>query len=480
MLDVTLDVLGVLFFLFAVFREIKYAKRRKKKRKALRELDSFIVDVRHFFYQSGLASWAVREATGSCGPELAPYAERIAEAVESGEENGVLAMLEGCIVGKYLKIFYLLMSNVEEYGDPGGDGGVLSKLLEIRMDISTEQRLIVKKGHLFMGLVMTTAVPILTMPAIVSWACQTLPQLSDFYHGKVGILVRIAIMIATMLSYSAVVSLREGRDLTSRVHRAEHYITERTFIGKLIERVIVKNYTRALRHTDMLRRLGEKINVNILYFRQFQASVLGLVLIALVYSDSRVLEESGIGDIALFLIVPVICFFMPLVGMKLKKILSSDSLEEEIAELQLAASMLSDTGGMTVMGMLEVMEQFSRQLAPSISGCINDCAISEENALEKLGALEINPHFSRIVESLAAADDLGLEGAFEEINDDRKKFREYRDQENEYQIEDKSKLAMMLAILPGLLILFVYLLIPFMSEALGLFDSYALSLEESL
>ena len=84
------------------------------------------------------------------------------------------------------------------------------------------------------------------------------------------------------------------------------------------------------------------------------------------------------------------------------------------------------------------------------------------------------------MESLAAADDLGLEGAFEEINDDRKKFREYRDQESEYQLEDRSKLAMMLAILPGLLILFVYLLIPFMSEALGLFDSYALSLEESL
>ena len=480
MLGIALDVLGVLFFVFAVFREIKYARRRKKKRRALKELDGFIVDVRHFFYQSGLASWAVREATQSCGPELMPYAERIAEAIESGEEMGVLGMLEGCIVGKYLKIFYLLMSNVEEYGDSSGDGGVLSKLLEIRMDISTEQRLIVKKGHLFMGLVMTTAVPILTMPAIESWACQTLPQLSDFYYGKVGILVRIAIMTATILMYFAVVSLREGRDLKTRIHRAELYLTEKTFVGRLIERVIVKNYTRALRHTDLLRRLGERINVNILYFRQFQASLSGLVLLALIYSDERVRSDSGIVDVFVFLAIPAVCFFMPLVGMKLKKVLSSDNLEEEISELQLAASMLSDTGGMTVMGMLEVMEQFSQQLAPSISGCINDCAISEENALEKLGAAEINPHFARIVESLASADDLGLEGAFEEINDDRKKFREYRDQESEYQLEDRSKLAMMLAILPGLLILFVYLLIPFMSEALGLFDSYALSLEESL
>ena len=69
-------------------------------------------------------------------------------------------------------------------------------------------------------------------------------------------------------------------------------------------------------------------------------------------------------------------------------------------------------------------------------------------------------------------DEVGLELAFAEVGAEIVNFKEDRKLERQMMLDDEVTLGTILAVIPGGLILFGYLLIPFMYKAMTQFNTY--------
>ena len=71
-----------------------------------------------------------------------------------------------------------------------------------------------------------------------------------------------------------------------------------------------------------------------------------------------------------------------------------------------------------------------------------------------------------------AVDEAGVENAFEEVTAQITSFRESRELDRTILMDNNVLLASLLAVIPGGLVLFGYLLIPFMARAMTMFNDY--------
>lgn len=155
------------------------------------------------------------------------------------------------------------------------------------------------------------------------------------------------------------------------------------------------------------------------------------------------------------------------------KLFAETRMHEETVRFQsLIAIELAGTGA-TILSLLELMESFAGIFQKNISKCIASYVTRDKDAVTIMKEETAYIPFRHLAECLEAADDIGTGAAFEELTSDIKRVRKDNEQQLLLLLEDRAVLGMLLAVLPGMVILFGYLLIPFMMNALTMFESYA-------
>jgi hypothetical protein len=147
-------------------------------------------------------------------------------------------------------------------------------------------------------------------------------------------------------------------------------------------------------------------------------------------------------------------------------------MEDEVIQFHSIIIMLMHIKRMNVETILEWMENFSEIFRPSIMECVDLYAYDDEAALEKLKMQEPFLPFVRIVENLEACDRVGIEKAFDEIASQRSYFAEKRKQDNEINISNKGAVGKVVAYIPMILTLSLYLIIPFVLESISQLMGY--------
>lgn len=163
---------------------------------------------------------------------------------------------------------------------------------------------------------------------------------------------------------------------------------------------------------------------------------------------------------------------LPLILLESKKYFLRKSMEDEVIQLHSVILMLIHMKRMSVLVILEWMEFFSEIFKNSLTECIDNFSLDEEEALQKLKEAEPFLPFVRIVENLEASDRIGIECAFDEIENQRNYFAEKRKQDNEIQISNRGVIAKIIAYIPLTLTLALYLIIPFVLESISQLMGY--------
>ncbi len=163
---------------------------------------------------------------------------------------------------------------------------------------------------------------------------------------------------------------------------------------------------------------------------------------------------------------------MPLVILACKRHFLTISMEDEVIQFHSIIIMLMHIKRMNVETILEWMENFSEIFRPSIMECVDLYDYDDEAALEKLKMQEPFLPFVRIVENLEACDRVGIEKAFDEIASQRSYFAEKRKQDNEINISNKGAVGKVVAYIPMILTLSLYLIIPFVLESISQLMGY--------
>ena len=183
-------------------------------------------------------------------------------------------------------------------------------------------------------------------------------------------------------------------------------------------------------------------------------------------------ERFGITDILLAFAISIICFFFPDIGLMFLGAVSSSGYKDEIIQFQSIIHMLKNVPGISTVSLLEEMERFSRLFKPIIRQCINEYNISDESALNRMYEAGKDKDFKRIADCFRQVAELGIEDAFMEISREIENFKENRKLDRKIMLDSEVMLASLLAVIPGGLILFGYLLGPFMIRSVQIFNEY--------
>lgn len=151
----------------------------------------------------------------------------------------------------------------------------------------------------------------------------------------------------------------------------------------------------------------------------------------------------------------------PVISLRFLRSVRRIDMEEEVAQFQTIILMLMNMSRIHVEEILEWMEMFSVQFKGPIQKCLANFSSGSSEALEQLKNDVAFPPMVGLIENLLLAnEELGVERAFEELENEMRYNQEKRREINEHIVESKKNLGNMIGFLPVYALITLYLIIP--------------------
>lgn len=189
-------------------------------------------------------------------------------------------------------------------------------------------------------------------------------------------------------------------------------------------------------------------------------------------------EDEGVSFSDIFFITALcaVGWLIPLLALIALGVALDSRVKEEVMQFEAVIDMEKDVYGMTVPIMLESMMCFASVTRGALVKTIMDYNTSGSRAFEHLLGYSNDRSLKRLVGFFSMTDMLGVRHAFDEISEELSGMREERRLDRSIRLEDEVMLAGILGVIPGGLVVFGYLLLPFIIRSLEMFNAYSDSL----
>ena len=223
----------------------------------------------------------------------------------------------------------------------------------------------------------------------------------------------------------------------------------------------------------MLKRLGDNRTVMEFFTHQLLSGIAGILLYFGVYlMYLRYGVERSIVWVPLFVLSAFLGFKYPVFRLYMERLVCLDKREEEVLRLEFLIRLEKQLPGMTSLELLEHLEQNAQLFCASLRKCIGDYGLCENEALLALWQKEDYLPFRKMVDMFMMAEEIGVQDAFAEIDAEIGQFMENQKLETEIMQQRRGDFAVLLACIPGVLLLFGYLILPFMAECFRMLEQY--------
>lgn len=178
-------------------------------------------------------------------------------------------------------------------------------------------------------------------------------------------------------------------------------------------------------------------------------------------------------ELALAMLIALAMFNGPIYLLRFQKRMRNMEMEDEVMQFQTIILMLMHIERISVEYIIEWLARFSNIFKEPLAKCLNNYEAGAYEALEELKEDAPYKPFVRIVESLqAAAENVKITDAFDELESERNFFQEKRKEANERLIARKAKIGKILGFAPMVMLFVGYLIAPLMIASLGDMGSY--------
>ena len=509
------------FLICAFVHEIGYMRSVRREITFLSDFDNFLSYVRHFYYYTNSAGDAIFYSIPKCSKRLKNVLEEILAGIEKEDRAAIIPAISDK-QHKFVRLFMSLTMLVSENGDAEGesDSVFLDSVMQLRSDVQDEKRYLERKRHRYAGLGLTAAIPPIAVPFVAIWGSDTIPSLKAFYYGRNGVVMLCSIFVLTILCYLAILYLREGKkpNLLSKINlkskmnakllrsvyasaavivmisvliaghfEARKLLTEdvsdidnvsdtadgaqlnvmRRVIPEYMEKLIAGRMDGAVQNSEELaEELLERTGIRSKKVAEDTAEELLRRL------ERYKKERFDIIDILIVIAASGFAWIYPALEAMFRSALSDGKKQDEVMQFQSLIHMQKRVPGITTVEILESMESFADIFKPGLQQCLNNFNVNDMQALSELSEAETYPEFRKIIDCFTAVDEAGVENAFDEVTAQIRNFKENREQDRLILLDNNVLLASLLAVLPGGMVLFGYLLIPFMVRAMTLFNNY--------
>ncbi len=465
------------FFIFFVYREVFYLIKSREAKKAKDIFCKVLMNTGHQYYRSRQVAEAVYDAAEGMDADTKKNLRRIYEILGAKDRQSGMEEYKRQVKNRYYRIFLMLITAVEEHGDEEMKDGskntvFLWGLLNLRLEAELAQRNEQRMRYLLSGLGFVVAVPMFAIPAIHRWAVGNLPELSSFYEGIVGRSMELAAYAMTFLLYELLSGLR-GIAYWPMFSRLAGWLSNMEGVKKSFGRMVWLRKPGFCKREELLKRLGDNRTLMEFFIHQLLGSITGILLCAGMY---LMYLRYSVGRSFVWVILFVLAAFLggkyPVLRLYMERLVCLDKREEEVLRLEFLIRLEKQLPGMTSLELLEHLEQNAQLFCVSLRECIGDYGLDENEALLALWQKEDYPPFRKLVDMFMMAEEIGVQDAFAEIDAEIGQFLENQKLETEIMQQKRADFAVLLACIPGVFLLFGYLILPFMAECFRMLEQY--------
>ncbi len=169
--------------------------------------------------------------------------------------------------------------------------------------------------------------------------------------------------------------------------------------------------------------------------------------------------------------------FVPVIRLKFQIKEICAGAVHEVRQFQAVTLMERRMPGSTIVGLLEDMEVFSRCYKNILRNCINSYGANPQKALLVLKeeGSKLHKGFEELADAFLSVDDVGIEMAFAEVENNRRLLEKMTELESEIRLEKKRDSADLAAKIPMVLALGIYFVLPFFIYSLeGVYEVFEL------
>lgn len=490
------SILMLIMGVYLVSLYYRFYYTRKKYMSLLLQFEQFLVSVRNIYQNTGMVEEALQEAIWETEVEISSHMQQLLAALDL-EDNEELQKYKEGISFPYILTFYILCKTCITYGDSyiTGKSAFLSNMNHLKEEIHNEVLRRKRLNHVFSGLLFVTVFPIFFIDFIRIWSISNLPELTRYYDGGYGLIIKFTLCLITILVFRFISYLMEPKEVVKKPHIYLDKICNMHIVKQfLIEQIhkkedkwqkVFRNLVSISSSYTVMQFLFVKISLAVcsciitsivMIFMVIRENSVSIITTSLLYTEQEIVVVAGDTNYLLIflciILVTIFSYYIPNIQLIIKLACGNREEEDELMRLQAVLIMLTPIRRMTVETLLEWLAYASEIFLPVVTEGI-DCFLQDnERALDLMHQSSNNNSFRHLIKNLEVSDRIGICQAFEEVPGDYSYNIEKRKQDNEIRTDNQGAIGKFVAFFPMVLLIGGYLIVPFILESISQFMTY--------
>jgi len=165
-------------------------------------------------------------------------------------------------------------------------------------------------------------------------------------------------------------------------------------------------------------------------------------------------------EVVVSFIMAIFALDVPIIKLKLKKMIRKDEISEETYQFQTVIIVLMNQQNVSIQMILEWMQRFAFIHHNQILRCINNLQLGTEKALKGFSDEISYKPLKRIVENLIMADNISLDKAFDYLKSEREFLEDERKEAVQRNIHNKELFGQDVGFAPLYIFIIIFILLP--------------------
>lgn len=258
--------------------------------KLLKQQIDFFAEIRHAYHEYNMVEEAIYEVSQNDELEVSAQGQRIYEILISEDPETELEKYYDVAPNSFLKEFAGVSYLTREFGDRTDSDGA-SLYLKNLNNITKEMQLEILKrdklDYVFQSLSIIAIIPVLCMAPLKNWAISNFGFTAQFYEGKLGLMVQIALVILTFICYFLTRKIKDTGGIKmefkdqNKVWQVKLY--QKPIIKKALDLIIPKKNTKERRKlTQLMKDAATKQKIETLYVNKVLICVVAMIITLLI------------------------------------------------------------------------------------------------------------------------------------------------------------------------------------------------------
>lgn len=289
--DPLLLVILLLFELFLI-ETLMAGMIDKYDTKLLKQQVEFFAEIRHAYHEFNMVEEAIYEVSQNDELEVSIQGQKIYEILISDDPETELEKYYDVAPNSYLKEFAGISYLTREFGDRTDKDGA-SLYLKNLNNITEEMQLEILKrdklDYVFQSLSVIAILPVLFMSPLKNWATSNFSFTSQFYDGKGGLMVQIALVILTFICYYLTRKIKDTGGIKvdfkdqNKVWQVKLY--KKPIVKKIMDLIIPKKNTKEHRIvTKLMKDAATKQKIETLYINKVVICIVTIIISILLFA----------------------------------------------------------------------------------------------------------------------------------------------------------------------------------------------------